>query len=212
MTAWRTARSSVQDSGTTQHRAAVRGVTKAIKIPSPEAVGGQCYIGGRFDLVNGGLKMVPSRATYPRRAGLQRLRGIDVEEGALALDRHFGHRLGMTGDQMARADVAVERHQFVEEAPRPHHRIAAPAVDDRHHDQRAALGIERRDQPVDQVGRSTCGMSPRQTIAPSASCGTAAMPALTELARALRRNPDCARSVTFRPGKRVLDLLAPDGR
>jgi len=42
--------------------------------------------------------------------GLQRLRRVDVEEGALAIDRHFGHGLGVLGDQMTRADVAVERH------------------------------------------------------------------------------------------------------
>ena len=100
----------------------------------------------------------------------------------MAFDRDFRHRLGVPGDQMAGADIAVERHQFLEEAARPQHRIAAPAVADGHRDQIAAIRRERLDQPVDQMRRSISGMSPRQITAPSAPCGTAAMPALTELA------------------------------
>src|ERR1700682_3091285 len=71
--------------------------------------------------------------TFPDRAlgsprGLERLRRVDVEKGAKALDRDFRHRLAMPCDQMAGADVAVERHQLVEEAARPQHRIAAPVI------------------------------------------------------------------------------------
>jgi hypothetical protein len=52
----------------------------------------------------------------PRR--LECLRRIDIEEGTKALDRDFRHRLAMPVDQMAGADVAVERHQLVEEVAR----------------------------------------------------------------------------------------------
>ena len=124
----------------------------------------------------------PARQPQPPPRGLQRLRRVDIEKRAVALDRHFRHRFGMLGDQMAGADIAVERHQFLEEAPRPQHRIAAPAVADGHRDQIAAIRRERLDQPVDQIAQSISGMSPRQTTAPSAFAGTAAMPALTELA------------------------------
>ena len=69
----------------------------------------------------------------------------------MALDRDFGHRLSMLGDQMPGADIAVERHQFVEEPARPQHRITAPAVADGHRDQVTAIRRERLDQPVDQA-------------------------------------------------------------
>jgi exopolyphosphatase/guanosine-5'-triphosphate,3'-diphosphate pyrophosphatase len=45
-----------------------------------------------------------------------------------------------------------QRHQFGKEPARPHHRIAALAAGGRHHDERAALGIEGCDQPIDQIG------------------------------------------------------------
>jgi len=48
---------------------------------------------------------------------LQRLRRVDVEERALAFDGHFRHGFGVPGDQVPRADIAVERHQLLEEAP-----------------------------------------------------------------------------------------------
>ena len=51
--------------------------------------------------------------------GFQRLRGVDVKEGAASLDRNIGNGFGMFHDQVARADVAVEGHQFGEETPRP---------------------------------------------------------------------------------------------
>jgi hypothetical protein len=96
--------------------------------------------------------------TFPDRAlgspgRLQRLRRVDIEEGAKALDRDFRHRLAMPCDQMAGADVAVERHQLVEEAARPQYRIAAPAIADGHSDQIAAVGRKRFDQPIDQMKR-----------------------------------------------------------
>ena len=116
----------------------------------------------------------------------------------MAFDRHFRHRLGVLGDQMTRADVAVERHQFVEEAARPQHRIAAPALADRHRDQSAAVRRERLDQPVDQIAASISGMSPRQITAPSALSGTAAMPALTELASPPAKS-GLRTNLTFKP-------------
>ena len=63
----------------------------------------------------------------------------------------FGHGFGVLGDQMAGADIAVERHQFPEEAPRPQHRIAAAAVADGHRDQMAAIRRKGLDQMVDQL-------------------------------------------------------------
>src|SRR5262249_33422816 len=72
----------------------------------------------------------------------QRLGGVDIDERRLA-DRHLGDRLAVAGDQMAGADVALDRHQVVEEAARPQYRIAAAAFDRRHHRQRALLRIER---------------------------------------------------------------------
>ena len=69
-----------------------------------------------------------SSAALNRR---QCLRRIYVEEGAVSIDRDFRHRLDVTREQMARADVTFERHQFAEKAPRPQDRIAAPAVADR---------------------------------------------------------------------------------
>ena len=83
----------------------------------------------------------------------KRLRGVDIEERAVALDRDFGYRLAVLGDQMARADVAVERHQLVEETARPQHGIAAPAIADGQGDQLAAVRRESLDQPVDQLRR-----------------------------------------------------------
>jgi hypothetical protein len=49
---------------------------------------------------------------------LERLRRVDIEEGAKALDRDFRHRFGMPFNQMAGTNVAIERHQLVEEAAR----------------------------------------------------------------------------------------------
>src|ERR1700687_6518222 len=89
----------------------------------------------------------------PPLRGLERLRRIDIEEGTKALDRDFRHRLAMPCDQMAGADVAVERHQLVEEAPRPQHRIAAPVIADGHRDTIAAIRRKGFDQPVDQMRR-----------------------------------------------------------
>ena len=80
----------------------------------------------------------------------ERFRRIDVGQRRGAGERHFGHGLGIAADQVARADVAFDRHEIGEEAARPHHRIAALAVDGRHHDERAVVGIEGADQAVDQ--------------------------------------------------------------
>ena len=89
----------------------------------------------------------PSSSAFTRT----RASGVSTStRAAVSVERHFGHRLGIAPDQMPRADVAVERHQLGEKAPRPDHRIAALAVDGRHHHQRAALGIEGGDQLVDQ--------------------------------------------------------------
>src|SRR3954470_18301851 len=85
--------------------------------------------------------------------GLKRLRGVDVEESALAIDRNFGDRLSVLGDEVTGADVAIERHQLLEEAARPQHRIAAAAVADGDGDQMAAVRRKGLDQLVDQFCR-----------------------------------------------------------
>ena len=113
---------------------------------------------------------------------------------ALPVDRHLDHGFRIAADQVARADVAFDRHQVGEEPPRPQHRIAALAVDRRHHHQRAAAPDRTRRSAGRSARASTCGMSPRQTTAPSASAGTAASPALQRGRQARRRNPDCARA------------------
>src|ERR1700722_5571823 len=71
--------------------------------------------------------------------GFQRLRRVNIQKRAVALDRDFSHRFVMLGNQMTRADIAIERHQLVEEAARPQHRIAAPAVADGNHNQIAPV-------------------------------------------------------------------------
>ena len=58
----------------------------------------------------------------------------------------------MLGNQVAGADIAVEGHQLLEEAPRPQDRVAAPSVGDRHRDQITAVRRKGLDQPVDQMG------------------------------------------------------------
>src|SRR6185312_4847055 len=97
-------------------------------------------------------RLCPPYGTLSSPRRFQRLRRVDVEESAVALDSHLRDRFAMLGDQMPCADVAFERHQLVEEAARPQDRIAAAAVGDGHHDQIAAVGREGFDQAVDQIG------------------------------------------------------------
>src|SRR5581483_7711999 len=92
-----------------------------------------------------------SRDLSPSR-GLQRLRRVDIEERAFAVDRHFGDRLGVLGDEVSRADIAVQRQELAEEAARPQHGVAAAAFGDGHDDQIAAIRIEGLDQAVEQIG------------------------------------------------------------
>ena len=58
-------------------------------------------------------------APFSASGRFERLWRIDVEEGTFAIHEHFGDRLGVLGDQVPCADVAVERHQFRKEAARP---------------------------------------------------------------------------------------------
>src|SRR5436190_18072649 len=110
-----------------------------IKIPSPEAMRGE-FRGGSFPLGERAveIRQAPRGSTSTR--GLQPLRGVDIEEGAVAFDRYLSHRLGRFGDQMARADIAIERHQFTEEAARPQDRIAATPLGNGHGDELTAVG------------------------------------------------------------------------
>jgi hypothetical protein len=108
------------------------------------------------------LRNDPSRAARPGRSfresaldcgfdADERLRRVDVDQRGLALERDFDHRLAVADDEVARAHIAFDRHQLGKEPPRPQHRIAPPALDGRHHDERAAVGIEGGDEAVDQA-------------------------------------------------------------
>ena len=112
---------------------------------------------------------------------------------ALPVDRHLDHGLAVAADQVARADVAFDRHEIGKEPARPQHRIAALALERRHHHQRALVRIEGGDQPVDQArhrpaacrrGRRSHRRHPRAPprCRPSPRC------------RGRRQNPDCARA------------------
>src|SRR5437762_13615139 len=52
---------------------------------------------------------------------------------------------------MARADIALERHQFAKETPRPQHRIAAPAIAYGHDNQASAIRRKCLDEAIDQT-------------------------------------------------------------
>ena len=73
-----------------------------------------------------------------RLDGGERLGGIDIDKRGVAGHGHFHDGFHVIADQMARADIALNLHQVVEEAARPHHRIAAPAFDNGRHHQRGA--------------------------------------------------------------------------
>ena len=81
--------------------------------------------------------------------GLERLRGVDIEKSAVTFHRDLRHRRTMFRNQMAGTDIAIKRHQLVEEAARPQHRIAAPAIAHRHRNQVAAIRRKGFDQPID---------------------------------------------------------------
>ena len=87
-----------------------------------------------------------NRRTSPSGAtrGLERLRRIDIEKRTVAFNLDLRHRLIMLGNEVTGADIAVERHQFIEEAARPQDGIAAATVADRDHDQVAAIRREGR--------------------------------------------------------------------
>lgn len=90
-----------------RERAAIRND----KFPSPEVQSGGTLARGSFDLVN------ETSLAAPRL--FKRLRRVDVEEGSPAFDSDIRHRFGMFQDQLSRADIAVQRHQFRKEATRP---------------------------------------------------------------------------------------------
>src|SRR5512135_2904796 len=97
-------------------------------------------------------RLIVAKINLAAARRLQRLRRIDVEKCAIPLDRDLRHRLVMLGNEMTGADVAIERHQFIEETARPHNGIAATASADWHRDQIAAIRGEGLDQAVDQIG------------------------------------------------------------
>ena len=186
--------------------------------PSPEATRGEFKPKGSFHLVNGTDEArsrqgtpVRGRANSIPAARPPALRACRCRERAFALDRDFGHRLGMLGDHMARADVAVERINSGRSAA-----TTAPdcrACPRRRGPRSARPGPAQRPR---SAGRSACasisGMSPRQTTAPSASSGTAAMPALQRACASPSAKSGLCTKRTLRPCERRLDLVAPDGR
>ena len=104
-------------------------------------------------MVNGKLKGAEGKKhpSLDAPRGLKRLGCVDVEKSAKAFDRDFRHRLSVPGNQMTRADIAVERHQFVEETARPQHGIATLAIAHGDRDQMTAIRRERIDQMIDQA-------------------------------------------------------------
>ena len=99
---------------------------------------------------------------------------------------------------MARADVALERHQIGEEPPRPQHRIAALAVDGRHHDQRARARDRRRRSAVDQRGIDLRHVAEADDRAVGVA-GHRGDAGLERGRRARRQSPDCARAAPADP-------------
>ena len=108
--------------------------------------------------------------------------GVSTSVSAAVVgQRHFGHRLGDSG-----RSGGARRHR--PRAPSARGRSAAPTPPDCRACRRWSAprpARRARDRTPRSAGRSarasTCGMSPRQTIAPSASAGTAAMPAFSEV-------------------------------
>src|SRR6266446_575428 len=74
--------------------------------PSPREERGEGEVVRRLDLNSSRS----SRWLTLRSArGFERLRGVDIEKGAVTFDRDFRHRFAMPGNQMARADIAVQQ-------------------------------------------------------------------------------------------------------
>ena len=71
-------------------------------------------------------------------------------ESSVIYDRDFKSGLAIAADQMTGSHVPFNRHQIGEEAMRPQDRIAALALECRHHDQGTAIGIKCRNQTVYQ--------------------------------------------------------------
>ena len=86
-------------------------------------------------------------------------------------------------DQMAGADIARQRHQFREKAPRPQHRIAALAVDHRHRNQRASFRVDRPQSAGRSARHRPAACRASSTTAPSISAGNAASPVRSEVDR-----------------------------
>ena len=76
---------------------------------------------------------------------------LDGNNSWVKMPANFEHGFAVAADQMARAHVAFDRHEIGKEPARPQHRIAALAFEGRHHHQRAAVRIERADEPIDQA-------------------------------------------------------------
>src|SRR5258708_36376970 len=83
---------------------------ETIKIPSPRPVGRKStertFQLGEREVENQGAGSSPLRR-------LQRLRGVDIQKRAMALDRDFRHRLAVPDDQMAGAANPLQRHPFL---------------------------------------------------------------------------------------------------
>ena len=141
----------------------------------------------------------------------QRLGRVDIGQRGRVLDRHLGDRFGIAADQMARADIAFA-------PPSGRGRSAAPTAPDCRACPRSSGPPPARRAPDRtprsagrSASRSTCGMSPRQTIAPSASAGTAAMPAFSEVESPSAKSGLCTKRHR-QAGERALDALASGGR
>jgi hypothetical protein len=118
-----------------EHRAA-RQNSQRSQSPIPPRSSGRNLASSPFHLVNERLKMDergepkcvsmyeaclyilghPFALTLAPLRIRKRLGRIDIEERADPFDRDFSHRFTVLRNQVACADVAIERHQFLEEA------------------------------------------------------------------------------------------------
>src|SRR5262249_26041390 len=131
---------------------------------------------------------------------------VDVDERRLAAYRHVYHRFAVKADEVPCSDVTFDGHQLGKEAPRPQDGIAALAFECGHHDQGAAIRIERIDQTVDQFCVHTRHVAETYdgTIGIGRNRRDARLQGRAEALREFRVIDEAYRQ----PGERSLDLLA----
>ena len=115
----------------------------------------------------------------------ERLGRINIDFDRLIIDRAFEHIFSGGLEEGARASVAFEALNGVEQISRDQRRIAAQACADWHNrDWSPRRFLEGLDQAVDEAHRNARHAS--RMRAPAAVSGKAAIPAFRELARPVR--------------------------